>query len=104
MLIVTTETLGSKKLTYLGMVQGGTVQTVHIGKDIAAGLRTLVGGESAGYNDMMTAARRLALARLEKAAYDMGADAVVGLRFATSGIMQGAAEVFAYGTAVKIEE
>lgn len=87
----------------LGYVKGSTVQTKHIGKDILAGLKTLVGGEITSYTEMMTEARQIATERLLKEADEMGADAVLGFRLQTSQVMGGAAEIIAYGTAVKFK-
>ena len=101
MLVVTTETVNGKNLEMLGTVMGSTIQTVNALKDIGAGLKTLVGGELGNYNEMMIKARTIATDRMIKEADDLGADAVVGLRYSTSSIMQSAAEVMAYGTAVK---
>ncbi len=101
MLIVTTETINGKNLEMLGTVKGSTIQTVNALKDIGSGLKTLVGGELGSYNEMMMKARELATDRLIKEAENLGADAVVCLRYATSSIMQSSAEVMAYGTAVK---
>jgi len=101
MLIVNIETIPGKSYEVLGLVQGGTVQSKHIGKDIGASFKTLVGGEIRGYSEMIEEARAIAMQRMEQAAEAMGADAVVGVRLATSSVMQGAAEVLAYGTAVK---
>ena len=102
MMIVTTEKLDGKSLEVLGLVRGSTVQTVNAIRDIGAGLKTLVGGELTKYNEMMETARKLATERMEAEAVNLGADAIVGVRYTTSSIMQGAAEVLAYGTAVKI--
>ena len=102
MMIVTTEKLDGKSLEVLGLVRGSTVQTVNAIRDIGAGLKTLVGGELTKYNEMMETARKLATERMEAEAANLGADAIVGVRYTTSSIMQGAAEVLAYGTAVKI--
>ena len=101
MLIVTTDTISGKELEMLGMVKGSTIQTVNAFRDIGAGLKTLIGGELKKYNDMMDNARRIATERMEEEAQRLGADAIVGVRYTTSGIMQSAAEVMAYGTAVK---
>ena len=103
MLIVTTEKIEGKELEMLGLVKGSTVQTVNAFKDIGAGLKTLVGGELKKYNEMMDCARRIATERMVAEAQSIGADAVVAVRYATSAIMQGAAEVMAYGTAVKFK-
>ncbi len=101
MLLVTTETINGKELEMLGIVKGSTIQTVNAFRDIGAGLKTLVGGELKKYNEMMDNARQLATERMEEEARRLGADAVVGVRYASSSIMQSAAEVMAYGTAVK---
>lgn len=104
MIIVTTEQISGKKYEPLGLVKGSTVQTVNMIRDIGAGLKTLVGGELVKYNEMMDAARNLATERMKEEAAAMGADAVVCVRYASSAIMQSAAEVIAYGTAVKFTE
>jgi len=87
----------------LGLVKGNTIQSKHVGKDLMAGLKTLVGGEISEYTEMLSEARDIAIRRMLKEAEDMGADAVVNIRFATSAIMQGAAELLVYGTAVKLK-
>ena len=86
----------------LGLVSGSVVTSKHLGKDFMASVKTIVGGEITGYTEMLEDARRIALQRLSQDAIEMGADAVVGVRFTTSSIMQSAAEVTAYGTAVKL--
>ena len=101
MLILTTEQIAGKELEPLGLVKGSTIQTVNAFKDIGSGLKTLVGGELKNYNVMMENARKIAMERMEQEAQALGADAVVGARFATSSVMQSAAEVMAYGTAVR---
>ncbi len=101
MLIVTTETINGKNLEMLGTVKGSTIQTVNAFKDIGSGLKTLVGGELGNYNKMMTKAREVATERMVEDAQSLGADAIVCMRYATSAVMQSAAEVMAYGTAVK---
>ena len=103
MLIVTTDTINGKELEMLGMVKGSTIQTVNVLRDIGSGLKTLVGGELKKYNEMMDNARKIATERMQEEAERLGADAIVGARYATSGIMQSAAEVMAYGTAVKFK-
>ena len=92
---------GRKKLEALGVVRGSTVQSRNFGHDIMAGFRTLVGGEVTDYAEMLTEARQIATGRMVKNAEELGADAVVGMRYASASVMQGAAEVIAYGTAVK---
>ena len=101
MLIVTTEYIAGKELEMLGVVKGATIQTKHLGKDITQGFKTLVGGELVAYTEMMSDARALATKRMVQEAEALGADAVVGLHYASAAVMQGAAEVMAYGTAVK---
>ncbi|MBQ3201904.1 MAG: YbjQ family protein [Clostridia bacterium] len=101
MILVNTDYITGKELEMLGLVKGSTIQSKHIGKDIAQSFKTLVGGELKAYNDMMNEARALATKRMVAEAEAMGADAVVNIRYASSAIMQGAAEVIAYGTAVK---
>ena len=101
MILVNTDYITGKELEMLGLVKGSTIQSKHIGKDIAQSFKTLVGGELKAYNDMMNEARALATKRMAAEAEALGADAVVNIRYASSAIMQGAAEVIAYGTAVK---
>ena len=102
MLIVTTENIPGKTYEVLGIVKGSTIQTVNALRDIGAGLKTLVGGELKKYNEMMERARTIAVDRMTAEAQALGADAIVSARFATSSVMQSAAEIMAYGTAVKI--
>ena len=101
MLIVTTETIPGRELEVLGLVKGSTIQTVNAFRDIGAGLKTLVGGELKKYNEMMDKARQIATERMVEEARARGADAIVCVRYTTSAIMQSAAEIMAYGTAVK---
>ena len=101
MILVNTDYISGKDLEMLGMVKGSTIQTVNALRDIGAGFKTLVGGELTKYNEMINNARALATKRMAEEAEAMGADAVVNIRYASSAIMQGAAEVIAYGTAVK---
>lgn len=104
MIIVTTPTVtGSRIVNVLGVVQGNTVRARHIGRDIVAALRNVVGGEIGQYSQLFTDAREEAMGRMVQQAQGLGANAVVNLRFATSMIMNGASEVLAYGTAVVIE-
>ena len=100
MLIITLDSIPGKTLEPLGLVKGSTIQTVNAFRDIGAGLKTLVGGELTKYNEMMGKARQIATERMIAEAQALGADAVVCVRFATSSVMQSAAEVMAYGTAV----
>ena len=101
MLIVTTDHITGKELEMLGIVKGSTIQTKHLGKDITQGFKSLVGGELESYTEMMNDARALATKRMVKEAEALGADAIVGMRYASAAVMQSAAEVMAYGTAVK---
>ena len=103
MIITTTETISGKDLDTLGVVKGSTIQTVNAFRDIGSGLKTLVGGELKKYNEMMNNARELATGRMIEEAEKLGADAVVCVRYSSASIMQGAAEVMVYGTAVKFK-
>ena len=102
LLSTSNEIPGRKVIKHLGLVKGNTIRARHIGRDILAGLRHIVGGEISDYTKMMAEAREQALDRMIAEAESLGADAVIGLRFSTSSLMQGAAELLAYGTAVKI--
>lgn len=101
MLLVNTDYISEKELETLGIVKGSIVQTKNFGKDFMAGIKTLVGGEVKEYTDMLNQARQIAVKRMVDEAEAMGADAVVNIRYASSSLMQSAAEVIAYGTAVK---
>lgn len=101
MILVNTDYISGKELEMLGLVKGSTIQTKNVGHDITQSFKTLVGGELKAYNDMMNDARALATKRMQQEAQALGADAIVNVRYATSAIMAGAAEVMAYGTAVK---
>ncbi len=104
MLIVNTEKIAGRNIVEsLGMVRGCTVQTKHIGRDIMAGLKTIVGGELRGYTELLEGAREQALMRMENNAKLLGANAVVNVRFTTSTIASNASEILAFGTAVIIE-
>ena len=103
MILTTTETISGRELETLGLVKGSTIQTVNAVRDIGAGLKTLVGGELTRYNEMMNDARALATKRMVAEAEAMGADAVVAIRYSSASVMQSAAEVMAYGTAVKFK-
>ena len=103
MLLVTTEHVSGKEIEMLGLVKGSTIQTVNAFKDIGAGLKTLIGGELTKYNEMMDKARKIATDRMIAEAEQLGADAIVCFRYSTSSIMQSAAEIMAYGTAVKFK-
>lgn len=101
MLLVNTDYISGKELETLGIVKGSIVQTKNFGKDFMAGIKTLVGGEVKEYTDMLNQARQIAVKRMVDEATELGADAIVNIRYASSSLMQGAAEVIAYGTAVK---
>ena len=101
MILVNTDYISGKELEMLGLVKGSTIQSKNIGKDITQSFKTLVGGELKEYNKMMNEARALATKRMVEEAEAFGADALVNIRYASSAILQGAAEVIAYGTAVK---
>ncbi|RVV97232.1 YbjQ family protein [Mesobaculum littorinae] len=104
MILVTTETIPNRDIAEaLGLVRGSTVRAKHVGSDIVASLRNLVGGEVREYAQLLTAAREQALDRMAEDARRLGADAVVGVRLETSTITQAASEVLAYGTAVRLE-
>ena len=103
MILVNTDYISGKELEMLGLVKGSTIQSKNVGKDITQSFKTLVGGELKGYNEMMNEARALATKRMVDEATALGADAIVNIRYASSAIMQGAAEVIAYGTAVKFK-
>lgn len=102
MLITTTEFISGKTYSTLGLVRGSTIQSKHIGSDIGQSFKTIVGGELKSYTDMLNKARDIATQRMIEQAASLGADAIVSVRFATSAVMNGAAEVMAYGTAVKL--
>lgn len=101
MILVNTDYISGKELEMLGLVKGSTIQSKHLGKDITQSFKTLVGGELISYNEMMNEARALATKRMVQEAEELGADAIVNIRYASSAIIQGAAEVIVYGTAVK---
>lgn len=105
MIVVNTEYVPGRKIKEMkGLVQGNTVRAKHIGKDIGAGLKNLVGGELKGYTELLVESRRQALSRMLAQAEELSADAVLNVRFATSSITSGAAELYVYGTAVTLEE
>jgi len=98
------ETIPGKKITrFYGLVSGSTVRAKNVGRDIMAGLRNLVGGELKGYTELLNEARDEAVQRMTEQAESLGANAIVNVRFSTSSVAQGAAELFAYGTAVQVE-
>ncbi|GEL78192.1 YbjQ family protein [Tenuibacillus multivorans] len=105
MMILTTETApGYEVKELVGYVKGSTIRAKHIGRDITAALKGLVGGEIGSYSDMMNEARKLAIHRMVQDAESKGANAIIAMRMHTSTVMGGAAEIIAYGTAVKIEK
>ncbi len=104
MILSNTEEIPGKRITqFYGVVSGSTVRAKHIGRDFMAGLKNIVGGELKGYTELLNEAREEALERMRQQAQSLGANAVVNVRFSTSSIAQGAAELFAYGTAVVVE-
>lgn len=104
MIISNTESIPGRNIVeFYGVVTGNTVRAKHVGRDIMAGLKNIVGGELKGYTELLQDSRKEATDRMVEQAVSMGANAVVNIRFATSSISQGAAELFAYGTAVKVE-
>ena len=103
MLILTTDTIAGREIEPLGLVRGSTVRAKHIGSDIVAGLRNLVGGEIKEYASLLAGAREQALDRMKAEAQALGADAIIAVRFETSQIAQSASEILAYGTAVKLK-
>jgi uncharacterized protein YbjQ (UPF0145 family) len=104
MILVNTDYISGKELETLSLVKGSTIQSKHIGKDITQSFKTLVGGELKAYNEMMNEARAIATKRMVEEAEALGADAVVNIRYASSAVLSGAAEVIVYGTAVKFVE
>lgn len=103
MLLLNIDYVPGREIEALGMVKGTVVQSKNLGKDFMAGMKTLVGGEIVGYTEMLIEARQIATKRMVDEANALGADAVIGIRFGSSSIMQSAAEVVAYGTAVKLK-
>ncbi len=104
MIYTTTQSVPSREIVaILGVVTGNVVQSKHAGSDFVASFKSLIGGEIAGYSNMLTEARQKAIARMVEAALELDADAVVGLRFTSSAIMSNASEILAYGTAVKLD-
>ena len=103
MLLANIDYIPGRELEPLGLVKGSTIQSKNIGRDITQSFKTLVGGELKSYTDMMDQARALATQRMEQEAEALGADAVVNIRYSSASVMQGAAEVMAYGTAVRFK-
>ncbi len=104
MIITNLETVPGKTITaHYGIVQGSTIRAKHVGRDIAAGLKNIFGGELRGYTELLQESRRESMDRMIAQARELGGNAVVNVRFSTSSVAQGAAEILAYGTAVKVE-
>ena len=104
MVLSNTETVPGKSITaFYGVVSGSTVRAKHFGRDLMAGLQNIVGGELKGYTELLDEARKEAVDRMVSQAKSVGANAIVNVRFSTSSVAQGAAELFAYGTAVRVE-
>jgi len=101
MILVNTDFISGKETETISIVKGSTIRAKHLGKDIMSGFKTIVGGEMTAYTDMLNEARAIATKRMVDEASNLGADAVINIRYATSNVMQGAAEVMVYGTAVK---
>ena len=105
MIIVNTESIPGKRIVEVkGLVQGNTVRAKHVGRDIAAGFKNIVGGELKGYTELLVESRQEAMSRMIEQATQLGANAIVNVRLATSSITSGAAELYAYGTAVVVAE
>lgn len=104
MIVVNTEFVPGRQISQLlGLVQGNTIRAKHLGRDIAASFKNLVGGELRGYTELLTEARREAVMRMMAQAEQLNADAILNVRFTTSAVASGAAELYAYGTAVKLD-
>ena len=104
MIFTTTETIPGREISEIvGIVSGNVVQSKHIGRDIMAGLKSIVGGEIRGYTEMLNDARDMAITRMVSSAQEKSADAIVGIRFTTSAIMDGSSEILVFGTAVKLD-
>ena len=103
MKLVSIDSYHGKEYDVLELVKGTVVYSKHFGRDFMAGLKTLVGGEIAGYTEMLNEARQIATKRMVDNAENLGADAIIGVRYGSSAIMQGAAEIIAYGTAIKFK-
>ncbi len=104
MIIVNTDFITGQEVETIQLVRGSMIQSKHVGNDIMAGLKTLVGGELRGYSDMINEARAIATKRMVEQATGLGADGIINVRYATSAVMQGAAEVMVYGTAVRFTQ
>lgn len=101
MILVNTDFVSGKKLETLSAVKGSMIQSKNIGRDIAAGFKTIVGGELRGYSEMINEARAIATKRMVEEAEGLGADAIINIRYTSATVMQGAAEILVYGTAVR---
>ena len=101
MILVNTDFVSGKTIETMGVVKGSMIQAKHMGKDIMAGFKQIVGGELTGYSEMINEARSIATKRMVEEAEELGADAVINLRYTSATVMQGAAEILVYGTAVK---
>lgn len=105
MILTTLEEIPGKKVTkHIGVVQGSSIRAKHIGRDIMAGFKNLIGGELKGYTELLQETRQEAMHRMVSQAKELGANAVLNIRFSTSSVAQGASELFAYGTAVEVSE
>ena len=104
MKLISIDNYPGKEYEVLGLVKGTVVQTKNVGRDFMAGMKTLVGGEIVGYTEMLIEARQIATKRMVDEAESLGADAIIGIKFGSSMLMQGAAEILAYGTAIKFTE
>ena len=104
MIVVTTEQIEGQRITEtLGLVRGSTIRARHMGRDIMAGLKNIVGGELRGYTELLAQARQQATNRMVDQGKELGANAIINIRYSTSSVAQGAAEILAYGTAVKVD-
>lgn len=103
MILVNTDFITGKDIETLSIVKGSTIQSKHLGKDLMSGFKTLVGGELKAYSEMMDEARAIATKRMVEEAENLGADGIINIRYASSAVVQGAAEVIVYGTAVKFK-
>ncbi|MEJ8553456.1 YbjQ family protein [Tepidibacter sp. Z1-5] len=103
MILVNTDFVTGKEIETLEVVKGSTIRSKHVGKDILSGLKTIVGGELTAYKEMLDEARKIAVKRMVDEAEVLGADGIINIRYSTSNIMQGAAEILVYGTAVKFK-
>ena len=105
MIISNVETIPGKRIVeHYGLVSGSTVRAKHVGRDFMAGLKNIVGGELKGYTELLNEARGEAMSRMITQAQELGANAIVNVRFSTSSVAQGASEIYVYGTAVRVEE